>query len=420
MTNWAQYRPGGGRFTPGNIDPFLCTHVIYALATINSFNQITTIEWNDEQQFAQLNALKRINPDLKTLLAVGGNVNGMSPFIGVVSTPQNRAAFIRSTISYLRTHNFDGINLAWEYPAHNGSPLDDKRRFTMLVQEMDKAFVDDAKDTRKTQLLLAANVASSRPVIERAYEVNQIASFLHMLSMDTGSFSLRSSPMFYHQQTLGLHQRHDNATISLWLALGAPANKLLLGLPSYGRTFRLSTGNSGLGAPANGPADAGPYTRTPGFWSYYEICSFLPGAISAWIPDQEVPYATYGSAWVGYDDPLSFSTKVQYLTALGLGGAHVWTLDMDDFSGSFCSAGAYPLINTARLAMGFPPKPTTTPAPTTTRDPVTGFCHGRPDGLYANEADRTTFFQCFQGNTVLHRCQPGLVFWDSCKCCNWP
>lgn len=40
------------------------------------------------------------------------------------------------------------------------------------------------------------------------------------------------------------------------------------------------------------------------------------------------------------------------MTRNHLGGAHVWTLDMDDFSGYFCSDGAYPLINHLRTSMG--------------------------------------------------------------------
>lgn len=55
------------------------------------------------------------------------------------------------------------------------------------------------------------------------------------------------------------------------MALGAPAEKLLLGFPTYGRTYRLSSSATSLGAPANGPADAGPYTRTAGFWAFYEV-----------------------------------------------------------------------------------------------------------------------------------------------------
>ncbi|XP_030585311.1 acidic mammalian chitinase-like [Archocentrus centrarchus] len=428
MTNWAQYRPGTGKFTPDNIDPFLCTHVIYALATINSFNQISPIEWNDEQLYGSLNSLKNVNPALKTLLSVGGTVNGVSPFIAMVAKPESRAAFINHAISFLHTHKFDGLNRDWEYPGHNGSPQEDKQKFTLLVTELTKAFEDDANDNRRTKLLLSANVAGIRQTIDRAYEVNNIAPHFDFINIMTYDFhghweavTGHNSPL-YGSSVDPVSQIHNNinSSVSHWVSLGAPSGKLLVGFSTYGRTYRLSTGATGLGAPANGPADAGPYTRTAGFWAYYEICDFINTATLGWISEQEVPYATYGSAWLGYDDQRSYSSKVQWLTANNLGGAHVWTIDMDDFSGSFCSAGAYPLINHLRMSLGFTPKPTTTPRPTTTRDPSTNFCLGRPDGLYENPADKTTFFQCFQGNTYLHHCQPGLIFWDSCKCCNWP
>jgi chitinase len=49
MTNWAQYRPDKAKFTPANIDPHLCTHLIYAFAAINTTNfEIKSFEWNDE------------------------------------------------------------------------------------------------------------------------------------------------------------------------------------------------------------------------------------------------------------------------------------------------------------------------------------------------------------------------------------
>ncbi|KAF5891511.1 acidic mammalian chitinase-like, partial [Clarias magur] len=60
------------------------------------------------------------------------------------------------------------------------------------------------------------------------------------------------------------------STVSYWLSKGASPEKLLLGFPTYGRTFRLTSSLMGPGAPTNGPADAGPYTRDAGYWSYYE------------------------------------------------------------------------------------------------------------------------------------------------------
>ena len=44
-----------------------------------------------------------------------------------------------------------------------------------------------------------------------------------------------------------------------------------------------------------------------------QICDFSNGADVEWIDEQRVPYATYGSAWVGYDDKRSYSSKVTLL-----------------------------------------------------------------------------------------------------------
>ena len=51
MTNWAQYRPNATKFGPSDVNPYLCTHVIYAFAAINSStHEIKAFEWNDESK----------------------------------------------------------------------------------------------------------------------------------------------------------------------------------------------------------------------------------------------------------------------------------------------------------------------------------------------------------------------------------
>lgn len=52
--------------------------------------------------------------------------------------------------------------------------------------------------------------------------------------------------------------------------------------------------------------------------------------------------------------------------------------------------------------------------------PVNNFCAGRPDGVYANQADRTSFIHCAHGNTFIKPCPSGLLFNINCLCCDWP
>jgi len=176
-------------------------------------------------------------------------------------------------------------------------------------------------------------------------------------------------------------------TINYYLSLGAPAHKLIVGVPTYGRSYTLSrplggdsgtsgstsgpfssaisTGTSGedpqqlaqsigLGARAEGPGDEGPATREKGYLAYYEICQKVDG--EAWqrhkfAPDEQLgPVAWSGNQWVSYDDVEAAVMKAEYVARRKLGGVMVWTLDNDDFRAACPSSGGVesPLIRAVR------------------------------------------------------------------------
>jgi hypothetical protein len=55
--------------------------------------------------------------------------------------------------------------------------------------------------------------------------------------------------------------------------MGAAPSKLVLGLPLYGRIFKLRSkeGTPGLRARSDGAGKPGEYVQEPGFWGYNEV-----------------------------------------------------------------------------------------------------------------------------------------------------
>jgi GH18 family chitinase len=123
------------------------------------------------------------------------------------------------------------------------------------------------------------------------------------------------------------------------LRSGAPKDKIIMGMPSYGNAYTLSSAsNNGVGAPAVGA----------GSLKYFEICQRTKsGSLTyRWDDAQKVPYAFNGNFWIGYDDLRSIIEKSNYVKNNNLGGGMFWALDDDDYN-DVCGGGKFPLISAA-------------------------------------------------------------------------
>ena len=122
------------------------------------------------------------------------------------------------------------------------------------------------------------------------------------------------------------YNSHD--AITALVNAGMPRNKILLGVPFYGRGWK---------GVAPGPNGNGLYSATnggaPGAYETgiedYKLLKLKTG--QRWYhPSTRQMFLFTGSGeWWSYDDPTVIATKMQYVRDQGLRGAFSWVLDGD-------------------------------------------------------------------------------------------
>ena len=72
-----------------------------------------------------------------------------------------------------------------------------------------------------------------------------------------------------------LHNIDDNfqdKTVKFYIKQGASRDKLVLGIPTYGRSYTLVNPDAHeIGSPTDGPGEKGPGTKEDGYLAYYEV-----------------------------------------------------------------------------------------------------------------------------------------------------
>ncbi|XP_069365183.1 probable chitinase 10 isoform X2 [Maniola hyperantus] len=363
-TNWSWYRPGLGKFTPEDMDPSLCTHIVYGFAVLGSDGLIQAHDpWADIENHFYDKVVEFKKYDTKVSLAIGGWKDSVGDKYSIlVNDPQARAKFVTHTLQFIEKFNFDGLDLDWEYPKCwqvdcSAGPDSDKEGFANLVRELSAAF-------KPKGLLLSSAVSPSKMVIDAGYDVPVLAKYLDWIAVMTydyhGQWDKKTghvAPLYYHPED-DYTYFNANYTMHYWMEKGAPASKLVMGIPLYGQSFTTQTPwnsriSSGLNMPALAGGDAGEYTRANGFLSYYEICERIKDRKWTVIkdPNQRIgPFAYKGNQWVSFDDIDIIKKKANFIKSLGLAGGMVWAIDLDDFKNR-CNQGKYPLLNTIKNSL---------------------------------------------------------------------
>lgn len=306
--------------------------------------------------FNQLKKLKAKNPGLKVLISLGG-WTWSKEFSDVALTDAARKKFVSSCIDIYINGNlpvtdgaggpgaaagvFDGIDIDWEYPASEGNTgnivrPEDTRNFTLLLEEF-------RRQLGSGKLLTAALPAAPAKIAK--LEVANIARSLDLMNVMTYDFRgawAATGPTNFHANLYpdpaspGAEDKtwSIDTAINSYLGAGAPAAKLIVGLPFYGRGWTgVGSGNNGLYQGATGPATG---SVEPGIEDY-KVLVGRPGTVYR-HPVTKQMWKFDGSTFWSYDDPQQITDKTAYIRQKGLGGGMAWALDGDDANASLAKA----------------------------------------------------------------------------------
>ncbi len=311
--------------------------------------------------FQQLKVLKSLYPNIRVVISIGG-WTGSKYFSDAALTPESRQVFVQSCIDMFIKGNlpnpgwggmggpgaaagvFDGIDIDWEYPAAEGNPgniirPEDTQNFTALLAE----FRNQLDAVRPGLLLTIA-----APAGETNYskiELDKVATSLDWINLMTYDFHGTWDTSTNFQSNLyasfkdpSVPAVSTDGAVQAYLQAGVPAEKIVVGLPFYGRGWTgVGGANRGLYQSAAGPA-AGVWELGVNDYKVLKTLVRTDGFERYWDGKTQDAWLFNGSTFWTFDDTQTIRMKTNYIRKQGLGGVMFWELSGDDSSGTLVDA----------------------------------------------------------------------------------
>uniref|UniRef100_A0A8C8F0W6 GH18 domain-containing protein n=1 Tax=Oncorhynchus tshawytscha TaxID=74940 RepID=A0A8C8F0W6_ONCTS len=321
-----QHHPDMLAFSLDMADPFLCTHIIMAYMDLDQDYHITPFTQEDKTLCNSLNMLKEGNPDLKTLLAVGGRNSTDTRLLKMSSDNTRRKTFVQSVLKHLRQEGFDGLDVVWQPRSASNVAQGGKHIFTNLLKELRGGIQEEARVSGIEALLLSTAVSGLEDYAREAYDAHSFPQYVDFISLVTSDLhgplegmSGHISPLFSRKHpAMDTPQREVLTTnqVQYWLSQGVDSQKLTLGFPTYSPVPQILRNEINSDKEDTElQEDVAEYTET----------------------DTTVRVMAYH--------------EMRALQHQELGGAMVWSLDLDDFTGTLCGKGRFPFTRLLKASL---------------------------------------------------------------------
>ncbi|XP_035827213.1 chitotriosidase-1-like [Aplysia californica] len=298
----------------------------------NTIKEVCRLEDIKRDNYKLVTSLKNDDPDLSVFLGVGGPSDISLDFSSLVNSTEMMEEFASNAARYLRDSSLG------RYGGHSGTAARSprNRKYHAVIPNTSKdwegewlrrgervlsrSFDEESSSTGLPVLRLALAISGDRDIIDTAYDINALQQSVNFVLVKAYDFYTSEFPLLGHHaaiypsendQGFGEDKNVDFA-IQYLLYLGVPSTKLIMGLPSHGRSFKfLNESEKYFGALHGGNGVPGPYSQIPGILTYYETCDLLnKGWTSSFHEEHQVPFAFSSEEIVTYDDVGSMTAKV--------------------------------------------------------------------------------------------------------------
>ncbi|XP_024239961.1 chitinase-like protein 4 isoform X2 [Oncorhynchus tshawytscha] len=353
-----QHHPDMLAFSLDMADPFLCTHIIMAYMDLDQDYHITPFTQEDKTLCNSLNMLKEGNPDLKTLLAVGGRNSTDTRLLKMSSDNTRRKTFVQSVLKHLRQEGFDGLDVVWQPRSASNVAQGGKHIFTNLLKELRGGIQEEARVSGIEALLLSTAVSGLEDYAREAYDAHSFPQYVDFISLVTSDLhgplegmSGHISPLFSRKHpAMDTPQREVLTTnqVQYWLSQGVDSQKLTLGFPTYSPVPQILRNEINSDKEDTElQEDVAEYTETD-----TTVCQYLKsGALVTFDKSKKLIQAHEYDHWLNFEYIHILREKMRALQHQELGGAMVWSLDLDDFTGTLCGKGRFPFTRLLKASL---------------------------------------------------------------------
>ncbi|KAI9759637.1 MAG: Vacuolar protein sorting-associated protein 53 [Chaenotheca gracillima] len=260
-------------------------------------------------------SFKQQYPHLKIILSIGGGGPGSQNMSIVAASRTARQNFAVSALDLVTNYGLDGIDIDWEHPSTPQEGLNYVQLLRTARQHMPSpAFFISSALPAGTWALRNIDLSQAQKYLDR---VNLMCyDFSGPWTNQCGHHSQLFPPAPPYEPDAALC---GHSAMEYVMSEGIPAEKLLMGIPVFGRSF--------IGARSLGDSYIG-HGGNDGVYDYKDLP--LPGTAEAFD-------ATAGAAmcigddsgFVTYDNPESVRLKATYVRQRAMGGLFYWTATAD-------------------------------------------------------------------------------------------